>query len=139
MIYLVYVSSATKLFTEDELLELLQKARTNNQRDGITGMLLYSNGNFIQVIEGDEDAVLSLHNRILSDPRHTRIITLLQRPLTKRMFAEWSMGFRNLDLAPEEMPAGFTRFLAESDDSTGASANGEIVYKLLLNFRRTMR
>lgn len=139
MIYLVYISSATKLFTEAELLELLEKARANNQRDGITGMLLYSNGNFIQVIEGDEAAVLSLHKRILADPRHTRIMTLLQRPLTKRMFAEWSMGFRNLDLAPEEMPAGFTRFLVEASAPTSSSANGEIVYKLLLNFRETMR
>lgn len=139
MIYLVYISSATKLFTEAELLDLLQKARANNERDGITGMLLYSNGNFIQVIEGEETAVSSLHKRILSDPRHTRIITLLQRPLTKRMFAEWSMGFRNLDLTSEERPAGFTHFLSEPDALTPISAKGEIVYKLLLNFRETMR
>lgn len=135
----MYISSATKLFSEAELFDFLQKARANNQRDGITGMLLFSSGNFILVIEGDEAAVLSLHKRILADPRHTRIMTLLQRPLTKRMFAEWSMGFRNLDLAPEERPAGFTHFLAEASAPTTTPANGEIVYKLLLNFRETMR
>ncbi len=65
MIYLVYVSSATKLFSEAELVELLRQARARNSHSGITGMLLYSNGNFIQVIEGEETIVLALHQNLM--------------------------------------------------------------------------
>ncbi len=139
MIYLVYVSSATRLLSEAELIELLQTARTNNQRDGITGMLLYSDGNFMQVIEGDEALVLSLHQKILSDPRHSKTITLLRRQTTERMFPEWSMGFRNLDLEAHEFLPGFTDFLTAAHAPELLTQNAERVYKLLLNFRETMR
>lgn len=139
MIYLLYVSSATRLLGEAELVALLQKARTNNARTGITGMLLYSNGNFIQVIEGEESVVLSLHQKIVNDPRHSNLITLLQRPLTERMFGNWTMGFRNLGEESEETLPGFTRFLAETQKPENLTQNAERVYKLLLTFRETMR
>ena len=51
---LVYVSAATHAFTKSELLELLNKARANNQRLGITGLLLFKDGDFIQLLEGDK-------------------------------------------------------------------------------------
>lgn len=139
MIYLLYVSSATRLLSEAELIALLQKARTNNARDGITGMLLYSHGNFIQVIEGEEAAVLSLQQKIISDPRHTNVITLLKRPMTERMFAEWTMGFSNLNVESEETLPGFTRFLAETQTPENLPLNAERVYKLFLSFREAMR
>lgn len=139
MIFLVYVSSATQLFSETELVELLKRAKENNLRNGITGMLLYSNGNFIQVIEGEEDSVQTLHQKILTDPRHKNVITLLTRPLTQRMFSEWSMGFRNLDQTSEEITPGFTHFLQDALLPENLSQNGEKVYKLLLSFRETMR
>ena len=139
MIFLVYVSSATKLFSEPELVNLLEKARENNLRSGITGMLLYSNGNFIQVIEGEKLPVLALHEKIQTDPRHTNILTLLQRPITERMFDNWSMGFRNLDLITEEIMPGFNSFLQETLRPEMLSQNAERVYKLLLTFRETMR
>ncbi len=139
MVFLVYISSATKLFDETELVELLQKARKNNVRNGITGMLLYSNGNFIQVIEGEEDKVQALHQKITTDSRHTNIFTLLTRPLTERMFSEWSMGFKNLDQFKEENMLDLNRFLQETLQPENLSQNAEKVYKLLLNFRETMR
>ena len=55
MICLIYASSATKAMSQDELKALLAKARTNNQRDNITGMLLYNDGNFLQVLEGEAE------------------------------------------------------------------------------------
>jgi len=70
MIQLVYVSSAVKPFTDQELLGLLEKARENNQKLGITGMLLYKNGDFMQALEGDEQVVLSLADHIAKDLRH---------------------------------------------------------------------
>ena len=55
MFYLIYVSSAIKLMHDDELLLLLEKARENNSRLGITGMLLYKEGNFMQMLEGGKE------------------------------------------------------------------------------------
>ena len=54
MYYIVYLSSASKLFTEDELKEIVDISVKNNTRLGITGMMLYNEGNFIQVLEGEE-------------------------------------------------------------------------------------
>ena len=139
MIYLVYVSSATKLSSEAELVELLEQARESNLHNGITGMLLYSNGNFTQVIEGEETTVLALYQKILTDPRHANVLTLLNRPLTERMFPEWSMGFRNLDQVAEENTPGFTRFMKDALTPENLSQNAEKVYKLLLSFRESMR
>lgn len=69
MIYLVYVSSAVKLFSSAELQQLLRGARENNSSRDITGMLLYKDGNFMQVLEGEKEPVLALRDRISRDPR----------------------------------------------------------------------
>jgi Sensors of blue-light using FAD len=111
MIQLVYVSSSVKPFTHDELLQLLDKARQNNEKLGITGMLLYKNGDFMQALEGDEQQVHSLSAQIAKDPRHKDIRTLLDGPYTEREFPDWSMGFQDLnDMDPREVP-GYSTFL----------------------------
>ena len=63
MLSIVYVSSATRLFAAEDLVALLQAARDYNARIGITGMLLYKAGNFLQVIEGDAAAVNALYEK----------------------------------------------------------------------------
>jgi hypothetical protein len=94
-----------KAVSDDELLQLLDKSRKNNEKLGITGMLLYKDGDFMQALEGDEAQVHSLSTRIAKDPRHSRVITLLAAPCTKREFPDWSMGFRNLnEVDPREIP-----------------------------------
>src|SRR3954470_3384019 len=95
--HLVYVSSATAPFTQADLLALLQISRRNNEPAGITGMLLYRDGNFMQALEGEEAAVNSAYIRISKDPRHEGLITMIKEPISERNFADWSMGFRNLD------------------------------------------
>src|SRR5437870_652135 len=94
---LVYASSAVKLCSRPDLLRLLEKAHRNNTRDGITGLLLYKDGNFMQALEGPEETVLRTFARISRDPRHHGVMTLLDGPLTERQFPSWSMGFRNLE------------------------------------------
>ena len=71
MVFLVYVSSAVKLFSDEELVQLLEASRENNSKIGVTGMLLYKEGNFMQLIEGPEESVRSLHAKISIDPRHS--------------------------------------------------------------------
>jgi hypothetical protein len=139
LIYLVYVSSAVELFTEEDLLALLNHSRERNQQSAITGMLLYSSGNFMQVIEGNEKAVVELHQKILADPRHTNVITLLKRSVAQRLFPNWSMGFKNLDQLTEETTPGYSRFLQTSFTSKEFEQHPERAHRLLLSFRESMR
>jgi hypothetical protein len=105
MIQLVYMSSASALFSQAELMDLLTRSRINNERQGVTGLLLYKEGNFLQIIEADEVPARALLQRIQADPRHTGITLLLDEPVTRRSFPDWSMGFRNLsDLEVQALP-----------------------------------
>lgn len=76
MIRLLYISSATKPMTDDELLVLLNECRKSNNKDGITGMMLYCGDSFIQVLEGNTEEVDSLFKTIKKDPRHSNVTVL---------------------------------------------------------------
>ena len=95
MKYLVYVSSASHLLKEDELLAILQVSRRNNVKKGLTGMLLYSEGTFIQLLEGEEDDLKSTYRAIEADDRHKNIIKMTEGNNEQRFFPEWSMGFKS--------------------------------------------
>ena len=113
MIQLVYVSTSVKPFTNDDLFELLGKARKSNEALGITGMLLYKNSEFMQALEGDADSVHSVSAKIAKDPRHKEIQILVDDPCKQREFPDWSMGFQNLnDIDPRDVP-GYNTFLKQ--------------------------
>lgn len=111
MYQIVYVSAATQVFSKSDLLDLLAVAHETNQRLGVTGMLLYKDGDFIQLLEGEEAVVKKLLAKICEDPRHHTVIVLLEREVPERLFPDWSMGFR--DLADPELHAmpGYTEFM----------------------------
>ena len=76
MFHIAYVSSAATEFTKPQLRAILERSRERNLRLGITGLLLYRNGNFMQVMEGDEATVRELYRLVCNDPRHNGIFTL---------------------------------------------------------------
>jgi len=88
MFSLVYVSSAVTPFSSSDLAALLTKCHERNTATGITGMLLYKDGNFMQVLEGEEPAVRTVYARIGKDPRHRGLITLLEGRQERRQFPE---------------------------------------------------
>ncbi|SEB28928.1 BLUF domain-containing protein [Microbacterium hydrocarbonoxydans] len=92
LVSLVYSSSATHPFGDDQLAELLSVSRSRNSARDITGMLLYRRGEFVQILEGARSDVESLMATIGRDPRHRDIRVLLEEPLHERRFAEWTMG-----------------------------------------------
>ena len=139
MFFLTYVSSAVKPFSQSELLDLLTKSRENNSKLGVTGMLLYKDGNFMQVLEGDENAVRVLITKIASDPRHRGLIILLQGPLEERQFPDWSMGFRDLTSAEVLAIPGYNEFLNTPLTGEEFSADPSRCQKLLLTFKKNMR
>lgn len=96
MYHLVYTSYSIAPFDEAGLVELLNQARNHNKKEEITGMLLYVNGKFIQVLEGDQKKVKQLYHRIENDERHKRVTVLLEGESANRIFDRWSMGFKSL-------------------------------------------
>ncbi len=94
MNYLVYVSTSVEPLSNEDLTQLLLKSRINNSKAGITGMLLYNSGTFFQVLEGEEQELNSLFERVKHDSRHKGIIKLKSGNIPERHFPDWSMGFR---------------------------------------------
>jgi hypothetical protein len=138
MFQLVYISSAVDPFSTAELLDLLAGCREDNARAGVTGMLLYKDGNFMQVLEGDEDAVRATHARIERDPRHRGLITLLQGPSAGRHFPGWSMGLRELRSPEVISTPGFSPFLNTSLTGQEFSSDPTRCQRLLLMFKKSM-
>ena len=107
MYHLMYVSYATQNFTDSDLTDLLIKARKNNGSLGITGMLIHREGNFIQVLEGEEQAVKRLYEVIKADNRHDGVIIMSDCEIQERQFENWAMDFRsyskNALFTPDEM------------------------------------
>jgi len=90
---IVYVSTAIIDLEEPQLLRLLSRSRTSNELAGITGVLLYGGGRFLQVLEGLAPAVRTLYARIAADPRHGHVELLADGPVARREFADWHMSF----------------------------------------------
>ncbi len=98
--HVLYHSRATSVPTETDLLALLDWSHTYNAQQQLTGLLLYSDGQFVQLLEGPEAAVRDLYRRIQQDTRHTQVVTLSDGPGPQRWFTEWSMAFGQVK-APE--------------------------------------
>ena len=90
---LLYVSSAPRNITPATLDRILAASRANNALLGITGLLIYIDGGFLQILEGDERVVRELYMRISTDRRHWETRLLLDREVTSRAFTGWCMGF----------------------------------------------
>jgi MerR family transcriptional regulator, light-induced transcriptional regulator len=88
---LVYQSRPVKLFTEDQLQELLVHARARNHANSITGLLVYDHGCFFQWLEGPAAAVAEIWAAIQRDPRHGDIEVLGEKQIAKRLFSDWDM------------------------------------------------
>ena len=81
----------------DLLFSILRQSQANNSKCGLTGLLFYSGGVFLQAIEGSRDRVNALYRRICNDPRHTDVVLLTYEEICERRFGNWSMG--RIDLA----------------------------------------
>jgi hypothetical protein len=101
LMHCIYASAAAHDFTAAQLADLLQVARNNNDRLGVTGILLYVEGNFFQVLEGSPAAVTQIYKTIGEDTRHLRMTQIISESLPRRDFTEWSMGF--LSLSQEQL------------------------------------
>lgn len=136
--FLVYVSSAVELFTQEGLLILLDRCVERNKKNGISGMLLYKDGNFMQVLEGDEAVVLCTYEKILKDHRHHGVNVLLQGYQACRQFPMWSMGFYNLGFIDESAYPGYVEFMSTSLRADEFFSTPSSAQRLLMSFKKNM-
>jgi CheY-like chemotaxis protein len=90
---LFYHSRASPLLTEAEVYQLLSHARQANAAADVTGLLVYRESRFVQVLEGPEAQVRAAYARIARDPRHTQIMVVGEAANRPRHFARWSMAW----------------------------------------------
>ena len=128
---LIYSSTTDHDWTQDELVDLLTWSRDWNVRHGVTGLLLYRDCAFMQLLEGDEDTVRGLFGRIAADKRHQDVDLMWTTETVRRQFADWSMAFREMGEHPVGVP-GFSTVLNESD---GDTAHVNVVVDFLSMFR----
>lgn len=93
LVHCIYSSAETTPFSQKDITTLLGKARFNNDKLGVTGMLLYDNGSFFQILEGQPETVTLILDEIQKDQRHNHIVKIIHEEIEERNFSDWTMGY----------------------------------------------
>jgi Sensors of blue-light using FAD len=133
LIHSIYSSAAAGTFEEHAIPALLERARKANEARNATGMLLYVEGSFFQVLEGEAAAIDPLIRTIQGDTRHTRFTLIIREPILERNFAGWTMGFEAIGLSEAGELLGENDFFESA--FCMARLNPGRVKKLLSAFR----
>ncbi|GJL68804.1 MAG: hypothetical protein NPIRA06_14390 [Nitrospirales bacterium] len=136
MIQISYISTATKPMSQEDLEQILRSSRENNARLGITGMLLYGNNTFIQILEGEENTVNELIGRIKNDSRHTDFQVLKKRAVDRREYADWSMGFKRVSGEEFQAVKGLENLVEKDFNTKFLGSHENIVDSLMEHFRK---
>lgn len=91
-----YISTACQHATESVVNDLLVFVEHENNRKKVSGILIYADGTFFQIIEGEESIIKPLFNKILKDPRHQHIIKLLDKPSSQVSFTKYHSSFTSI-------------------------------------------
>jgi hypothetical protein len=133
--HLGYVSTESRDMSRQDLHDILATARRANSERDLTGILLHRQDSFFQVLEGDRDAVHEIFERIRRDSRHHRIKVLFDEPVDTREFAEWQMGFVDLDELDVSQLPGFSRVFEEDTEPRQLLEELSRAKRLMLLFR----
>lgn len=116
---IAYVSSASWNLLDEELEAIVAESRRRNAASGVTGVMLYCDGNFMQYLEGEEAAVVETFARIRANDRHYQINELMNQAILEREFGDWDMGFSRSD--PQAfMEAAAARWKGTAQTGPGA-------------------
>ncbi|MCR9129067.1 MAG: BLUF domain-containing protein [Alphaproteobacteria bacterium] len=106
MIYrLLYVSTAANTLSAPELEAILETAKTRNAALGLTGLLVFTGRHFMQLLEGERDAVEAVFAAICADDRHSSVAKLIAEPAPDRACPEWAMALQTpegAEVTPEQ-------------------------------------
>ena len=95
---LVFTSVATRKISDEDLKGLLVKSRQYNLALNITGMLLYLDPYFMQILEGDESIIDEKFKKISNDEMHHKVSLIYKQPIKERSFSKWTMGFNKIGI-----------------------------------------
>ncbi len=134
--HLVYVSNRKPNCTEEEIEKILESCKKNNPPLEITGVLLYSENKFIQLVEGEAKVIMDLYEKIKKDSRHTNPMMISYGPIKEKSFPSWHMGTKNISKNAVDYKTDIT-----SEDKTvfssilnGKEESGQRVLNLLKKF-----
>ncbi len=108
--YLIYVSTESRWLDRIEFNDILSVCTKNNQELDVTGMLLYIEGRFFQVLEGDAEVIQRLFENISKDSRHMDITLVARGPLDRRIFKDWTMRFKAISKSEFARISGINNF-----------------------------
>lgn len=94
--FLMYVSRSKVPMTEDELIEMMRPIQHHNRLNGISGCLIYQDGEFMQLLEGKQQELHALRDKIRADSRHEGFRIVAEGLLHRRVFNDWGMVLRQL-------------------------------------------
>lgn len=118
--FLVYVSRETFPMCREDLTDILDDSRRMTAKHHLTGMLLYQDGSFMQVIEGDRYAVCDYYEALRQEPWHKNIDLIILEPVEKRAFSEWSMGFAHDEIEPDERQSNQSAYIQLGNEARNA-------------------
>jgi len=133
---LVYVSNRKSNCTEEEIGKILASCKKNNPPLQITGVLLYSDTKFIQMVEGDAKVITGLYDKIKLDNRHSNTMMISYGPIKEKSFPSWHMGARKIAGNQVDFKTNITKEDQEVFNSllNGREEKGEKVLGLLKKF-----
>ena len=108
--YISYVSEQSYSLSEMDIEQLLHKSRCANTTKGITGILIFFEGVFTQFLEGPEQAIDSLYEKIRLDKRHKEMRELFSGTSPDRFYGDWSMAYKPLDNSKAMEITGYRTF-----------------------------
>jgi hypothetical protein len=134
LIQLIYVSTARHLLDAQEIRQILDASVRHNTPQDVTGLLLYSNGSFMQVLEGKESAVDETMSRIEKDPLHYDVSVLTKSQVSHREFGSWAMGFRGIVAKDAASWPSFAPFFEEGFSAEEIGARPGLALEILKHF-----
>jgi EAL domain-containing protein (putative c-di-GMP-specific phosphodiesterase class I) len=121
LIQIIYCSITKQKFTAQELAKILTIARERNANAGITGMLLYAQNSFFQVLEGESRQIDQLMQAIKQDRRHKSIAIIIREPIVERSFSDWTMGYATLEPFEADIIIGANDFFTSGQSFSSLS------------------
>ncbi len=130
---LIYVSALAQHADPSCVGDILRVSASNNALNHVTGMLLYAQGSFLQVLEGEPLTLAKLYHKICNDPRHTQALKLIETEISERQFGQWSMGMGNVSVDELQRVDGMNDFFAQGHCLTDISEG--VARRILAEFR----
>ena len=129
---IVYMSLACDAMAPEQLATLMDRSRASNLAAGVTGMMIYHEREFMQLLEGERSVIEALFDKISDDPRHQQVYRLWHAPIATRNFHDWTMGFVSVD---DSLLQRHTGFASLKDEGLVALSRDNRGKKILLGLR----